>query len=84
MKTQKSNHTVETTPLVLEAGKYYKMRDGRTVGPLEKVDGLWITEDYVDGYAPMWDKETGKCEFFTTPSINDTYNRHDLIEEVAQ
>ena len=50
---QPAAETTEPAPLVVEAGKSYRTRDGRKVGPLEDENGTgeWAFEAQVDGSA---------------------------------
>lgn len=58
----------------LEAGKYYKTRDGRKVGPLRvRSDGVFRQDnyEYIDGTFTWW--EGGEASYDKSP------NPHDLV-----
>lgn len=66
--------------LQIEAGKYYRTRDGRKVGPMYERGGEWICDHQVDGYVPMWHLKTGVANFTTEgPESDDP--QYDLIAE---
>ncbi len=72
-----SAEEVEKEVLKIEAGKYYKTRDGRKVGPMVK----W--RDTVDN---PWEQKGGSCEFDSDGDLwaddgTSKYNCPDLISE---
>jgi hypothetical protein len=68
--------------LKIEAGKYYRTRDGRKVGPMYKSDGEWVCDNMIDEYIPMWNLKTGVANF-TTEGPKSDYPQYDLIAEWA-
>jgi len=62
-----------TATLTIEAGKYYKTRDGRKVGPMAAQDGYHTVEGY--HYA-----ENGECCFYGE-SGNSPFPARDIIAE---
>ena len=64
----------------LEAGKFYKMRNGETVGPIYENVGEWECANGVHGFTPMWNIETGVSQFFTFGPESDN-PAYDLVEE---
>jgi hypothetical protein len=64
----------------LEAGKFYKMRNGVTAGPIYENEGEWECDNWVEGFAPMWNLETGVCQFFYFGPESDK-PAFDLVEE---
>jgi len=66
----------------LEAGKKYVLKSGQVVGPVWKDDdGIYMSEDNVEGYLPMW-LEDGKADFFSNPENN--YPEHDILAEYVE
>lgn len=64
----------------LEIGKFYKMRNGETVGPLlDDGNGVYMAKKPVGEFMPMWLAETGKSCFFCW---FDQEPEYDLVEEV--
>jgi hypothetical protein len=68
--------------LKIEAGKYYRTRDGRKVGPMYKRGGEWVCDNMIDEYIPMWNLKTGVANF-TTEGPKSDYPQYDLIAEWA-
>lgn len=71
-----------------EIGKYYKLRDGRVVGPLlpwdeDNLSMGYQVEKKLDGYYLMWDAE-GKFDGFVIAKANDAHSHLDLVEVVAE
>jgi hypothetical protein len=64
----------------LEAGKFYKMRNGETVGPIYENEGEWECNHNVGNFEPMWHLETGVCLFFSFGPESDK-PAFDLVEE---
>ena len=54
-----------TTPITIEAGKYYKTRDGRKVGPMEGVCFKWV-EGAAGVTDPEWDNDGSYRYGYTT------------------
>ena len=70
-----------------EAGKFYRMRDGRVVGPMmlrdenDRSKGFRVSEPH-DNLLLMWD-ESGKFDGFISRRHNDEHDHLDLEEEVS-
>ena len=64
--------------LQIEAGKYYRTRDGRKVGPIvgPDSDGIFDAHEKIDSYIPMW-RADGRNEFFA----EYTEPQYDIIAE---
>ena len=56
----------------LEVGKRYVLASGQVVGPMWKEvgDGLFMADQSVQGYAPVW-LENGEADFFIKREGND-------------
>jgi hypothetical protein len=70
--------SLSPTPLTIEAGKFYKTRDGRKVGPISRDSqgrrGHWYWQaPYLEGYSANW------CENGSFYKSDE--NRNDLIAE---
>jgi len=73
--------SLAATPFTIEAGKFYKTRDGRKVGPMEKTahsgDRYWVSKDIgLPSYGPYW------CE--NGAFYEDKEFKFDLIAEWAE
>lgn len=67
--------------LQLEPGKFYRIADGRTVGPMIYEDGLFIIDDTLDDWLTVWNPD-GTADFFSGGGkINEPYN---IVSEVQQ
>lgn len=64
----------------IEAGKYYRTRDGRKVGPLYMRGGEWVSDDIICGMAPMWNIDNGVANFFSSGLESDK-PIYDLVAE---
>lgn len=73
--------TIKKTEMKLEAGKYYVLKSGQVVGPMFEEVGeeetLYMSNDIVDGYLPVW-KEDGSADFFM---YSKNYPDHNVQEE---
>lgn len=67
--------------MIIEEGKYYKMRNGSTVGPLYEANDYEFTQEKgVDGFRPFW-RANGKASFFVWSDENPDY---DIVEELTK
>ena len=65
----------------IEAGKYYRLRNGEKVGPVYESCGEWVADHKVDGdYAPMWNLETGVANFMSYGPESDV-PEYDIVAE---
>ena len=74
----------------IEEGKFYKMRNGRVVGPMEWTtddanSSCWVANNYqsheaVDGYAGLWSEDGTECFFY----VGTSDPQYDLVEAVEQ
>jgi len=68
----------EAAPLKIEAGKYYRTRDGRKVGPIVVAQGNGKPWPWKDATRPFYYRETG----YSCPGAADLHNdADDLIAE---
>lgn len=70
--------SIELAPLKIEAGKYYRTRDGRKVGPIVVAQGNGKPWPWKDATRPFYYRETG----YSCPGVADLHNdADDLIAE---
>ncbi len=69
---------IQLAPLKIEAGKYYRTRDGRKVGPIVVAQGNGKPWPWKDATRPFYYRETG----YSCPGAADLHNdADDLIAE---
>ncbi|MEV4606153.1 hypothetical protein MRBLMR1_001093 [Neorhizobium sp. LMR1-1-1.1] len=54
---------VDNATLSIEAGKFYKTRDGRKVGPMEKIDYTWPFLGAAEGSSKAYYNADGSCPY---------------------
>lgn len=57
-------YNLELAPLTIEAGKFYRTRDGRKVGPVVESGGSWPFRGEIEGKSAAAFQADGKCPFF--------------------